>query len=170
MEQNDSIILMSEDRVRRTVHRMAHEINEMNKADKKIALLGINQRGFALAAVLGETLSGITGSSVVTDQLMVDAKEQKRGAPAGDTYDGSWFIVIVDDVIFSGRTMFRALSATVAELGPSEIHTAVLIDRGHRKIPVQADFYGMELPTKLDEHVSVRVDKERVKKVVLSRK
>jgi pyrimidine operon attenuation protein/uracil phosphoribosyltransferase len=76
--------------------------------------------------------------------------------------------IVVDDVIFSGKTMFSALKLVTDHKSVSEIHTAVLIDRGHRKFPIRAEFCGMELPTKLDEHVSVMVDGDNVEKVVLT--
>src|SRR5699024_3776862 len=169
MDRSDYVILMTAERIRRTVQRIAHEVSELNAADHPVILFGINQRGFALATMLKELLSGLLDTSVTADQLAVDG-----GASIGDSYksvaDGvnSPFIIVVDDVIFSGQTMFKALQTVISALEPIEVYTAVLIDRGHRKIPVRAEFCGMRLPTKLDEHVSVITEDNKIKEVVLT--
>ncbi|HLR26457.1 MAG TPA: phosphoribosyltransferase family protein [Fodinibius sp.] len=169
MNRSDYVILMTADRIRRTVQRIAHEVSELNAADHPVVLFGINQRGFTLATMLKELLSGLLDTSVTADQLAAD-----EGLFNGDNYasvaDGanSPFIIVVDDVIFSGQTMFKALRTVISALDPAEVYTAVLVDRGHRKIPVRAEFCGMRLPTKLDEHVSVLTEDNKIKEVVLT--
>lgn len=154
----DPITLMTSARIQRSLKRMAYEINERNKEDYPILLLGINKRGFAVARGLSAALSDILEEQVEAQPLKLE-----ENAASGWCRDNKMphFVVLVDDVIFSGRTMFRALKKVAEQLNPTEIHTVVLIDRGHRKYPVQAEFYGMELPTKLGEHVTVKVE-ERV--------
>lgn len=168
MGNSDNLILMANDRVSRSLKRMGHEINERNKFDYPIALYGINQRGLAVATELGRVLSDIMNEEVNVVPLNLEADGPVRERWRGHTYEKQHFIVLVDDVIFSGRTMFQALTTTVNQLEPSEIHTAVLIDRGHRKYPVKAEFYGMKLPTKLDEHVAVMVEDGKVREVQLT--
>jgi len=168
MTNLDTLILMTSDRISRSLKRMAHEINERNRSDFPIVLFGINRRGLALAEELGTILSTILDGPVNIEQLNLEEKSQPDLRLENDVYETPSFIVLVDDVIFSGRTMFRALTATAGQLKPAEIYTAVLVDRGHRKYPVRAEFYGLKLPTKLDEHVDVVVEGGNVKNVRLT--
>lgn len=169
MEATDSITLMTPSRIQRSLHRMAHEINEVNKADKSILLIGIDQRGLVVANALEHILSGVSDKEVEAHPLKTgkEASNQQLDIAAKDANN---LIIIVDDVIFSGRTMFHALRVTANKLDPSEIHSAVLIDRGHRKFPINAEFCGLQLPTKLDEHVSVIIKKDKITKVELVHK
>ena len=168
METN--LILMDAERIRRSVKRMAYEIMEKNREDKPVFLFGIDHRGFALSQLLEEILNEISGGRVRTVQLPVKKDvsgedfEKLASVEVADCMP-----IVVDDVIFSGQTMFKALSRISDSLEPEEIHTAVLVDRGHRKFPILAEFYGMELPTKLNEHVSVSVDNMEVEGVTLQK-
>lgn len=168
MAVSENLTLMTSDRINRSLKRMAHEIIERNKSDYPIVLFGINQRGLAVAEELGKDLSKIMNDDVQVEPLNLETNTRSAQPWNKDTYDKQNFIVLVDDVIFSGRTMFRALTDTVDQLKPGEIYTAVLIDRGHRKYPVKAEFYGMKLLTKLDEHVDVLVDDGIVLEVQLT--
>ena len=166
MDSSDSIILMTHSRIQRSLNRIAHEINEINKTNKSILLIGIDKRGLIVATALERILTQVSGVAVNVNQLITGkAAEDRQLEDSTDKAES--LIVIVDDVIFSGRTMFNALMATAKQLDPEEIHSAALIDRGHRKFPVNAEFYGMQLPTKLDEHVSVIIEDESLKKVEL---
>ncbi|SMO66461.1 phosphoribosyltransferase family protein [Fodinibius sediminis] len=168
MKNPDNILLMSTDRIARSLQRMAHEINEKNKSDWPIVLLGINQRGLAVARDLAHFLTPILDSPVKVESLTLGEEGASRKKWDKSAYEKQSFIVIVDDVIFSGQTMFRALTTVVEELEPGEVYTAVLVDRGHRKYPVKAEFCGMVLPTKLDEHVAVEVKDGKVHEVRLT--
>lgn|SRR5699024_166215 len=168
MNPSDSITLMSAAHVQRTMQRIAHEIYENNKKNYPIKLLGINERGLVLAQMLRAMLSKLCDVRVTADQLKVDKESTNKDALFVEKQETAPFTVIVDDVIFSGQTMFKALQAVVGALNPDEIYTVALIDRGHRKIPVQAIFCGLELPTKLDEHVSVIAEDKEVEEVVLT--
>ncbi|TYP91694.1 pyrimidine operon attenuation protein / uracil phosphoribosyltransferase [Fodinibius salinus] len=165
---DDHLILMDERRIHRSVRRMGHEIIETNKKDTPILLFGIDQSGTAVAELLGNVLDDIWQGVIETVSLPLDEGNTQKtlnSLPSNKTED--MFLIAVDDVIFSGETMFRALTKIGKDLPLTEIHTAVLIDRGHRKFPIRAGFYGMQLPTKLDEHVSVMVDDHTVKEVLL---
>lgn len=168
MKSPHNLTLMTKDRISRSLKRMAHEINERNKEDYPIVLFGINERGLAVAKDLGRDLSEIMDDEVELVPLDLEADMPPEEPWNERTYEKQHFIVLVDDVIFSGRTMFRALTTTVKQFNPAEIYTAVLIDRGHRKYPVKAEFCGMKLPTKLNEHVAVMVEDGKVQEVQLT--
>lgn len=170
-DPDDNIELMSTDRIRRTLKRMAHQVMESNRLDKDITLFGIKDRGYAVARQLSDYLEGLTSYSVQLYSLdmaegeSADMQWEKGKKPS--SLEGR-FVLVVDDVIFTGSTMFKALQVLQRAFQPEELHTATLVDRGHRKFPVTAEFSGMDLPTKLDEHVTVHVEKENLTKVVLS--
>ncbi len=168
MSVDSQLVLMSRARIVRSLNRIAYEIVEQNIEDAPIYLFGINKRGYVVAEVLADILKEMPNSEVQLNQLLLSgdtlAKELREVSLPKEHYP-----VIVDDVIFSGSTMFGALKIISEYLEPTEIHTAVLIDRGHRKFPVKAEFCGKELPTKLDEHVSVEVDGKELKRVILQK-
>lgn len=168
MTSDENLVLMDKDRIFRSLRRMAHEIAERDIADRSVILFGIDERGYAVAQVLADILSSIFENDVQAIPLPLGNGETDQSfQEMGDTKDNSPFIIVVDDVIFSGQTMFTALKEIADHVHPREIHTAVLIDRGHRKFPVKAEYSGMELPTKLNEHVSVIVEKTNLKEVIL---
>ncbi|WP_441000316.1 phosphoribosyltransferase family protein [Fodinibius sp. SL11] len=168
MSSKSGLVLMNRERILRSLNRMAHEIAEQNVDDAPIDLFGIDERGYAVAKALENVLNPIVSDEVRLFQLKL---KEKGSPPALEDIDlqTNHYPVIVDDVIFSGRTMFEALTTISNSKEPSEIHTAVLIDRGHRKFPIKAEFCGMELPTKLDEHVLVVVKKEHLQTVELTK-
>ncbi|GAA5523346.1 hypothetical protein LQ318_16530 [Aliifodinibius salicampi] len=170
MPISDTLTLMTFDRIQRSMKRMSHQINEANKTDRSILLLGVNQRGLAVANLLAKHLDEVIEQEVSIEHLRLDKEISADPEWMQKEYDGNLFVIIVDDVIFSGQTMFSALTTIVKELELQEIHSAVLVDRGHRKFPVKAEFYGMELPTKLNEHVKVVVTDGKVREVQLDRR
>jgi pyrimidine operon attenuation protein/uracil phosphoribosyltransferase len=167
MSTSDTLTLMTSDRIRRSLKRMSHQINEANKTDRPLLLLGVNHRGLAVAKLLAEHLNEIIEQEISVENLRLDKNIPENQEWKQKKYKRDLFIIIVDDVIFSGQTMFTALTTVVKELDPQEIHSAVLVDRGHRKFPVKAEFYGMDLPTKLNEHVKVIVKDGEVRGVQL---
>lgn len=169
MASNSDLVLMDKGRINRSLNRMAHEIAERNSEDRSIILFGIDKRGYAVAQELADIMSPIFESPIQVLQLSLkkDNGSQVFKQLQADKVKGQ-FIIAVDDVIFSGQTMFTALKTISDGIEPSEIYTAVLIDRGHRKFPIKAEFCGMELPTKLNEHVSVIVEDNSVSNVVLA--
>ena len=148
----------------RTIARMAHEIAERNPQSEGLALVGIQKGGVALAGRLSAALERVLGHAIpvgLLDVAMYRDDLDSRAAPSlmpteiPFGLDGRT-VVLVDDVLFSGRTVRAALDA-LADLGrPRRIQLAVLVDRGHRELPIRADFVGKNVPTSLRQRVDVR--------------
>lgn len=169
MAYDSNLVLMDKERIKRSLNRMAHEIAERNSEDRSIILFGIDERGYAVAQELADLLNPIFDSQVQVLQLSLkDDNSSQVFEPLHIEKVKDQFLVAVDDVIFTGQTMFTALKIISDGIDPSEIYTALLIDRGHRKFPIKAEFCGMELPTKLNEHVSVVVEDNSINEVVLT--
>ncbi len=157
--------VVSADDVDRVTQRIAHELLERNRRAEDLVLLGIPTRGVPLAERLADAVAGIEGVRPPTGTLDVTMyrddlrRHPTRGLTATevpvDVTDR--VVVLVDDVLFSGRTIRAALDA-VADLGrPRAVRLVVLVDRGHRELPIRADHVGRNLPTAADERVSVRL-------------
>lgn len=152
--------------VARALSRIAHEIDERTKGADDIVLLGIPTRGVALAQRVGARLAEIQGHAIPVGSLDItmyrdDLRMKKARAllpteiPDGGI-DGK-LVVLVDDVLFSGRSVRAALDA-LGEIGrPRMVQLAVLVDRGHRELPIRADYVGKNLPTSLRETVRVHL-------------
>ncbi|MDX1638330.1 MAG: phosphoribosyltransferase family protein [Balneolaceae bacterium] len=164
MTESPELVYMDQPRVERTLKRMAYQISEQNRKDREILLLGIEQRGSVIARQLKQYLEEIYDRSFHMLQIGEEAisEQEIETVPPPQT-----FPVVVDDVIFTGRTMFSALKRIHEVTAFGQMYTAVLVDRGHRSFPVQAQFVGMKLSTKLREHVSVRIEDDHVEQVVL---
>lgn len=145
---------MSAKRMERTLKRIAYQVFEHTGNDPDIVLIGIDERGYSLARRLGEYLSEIINHPVKSYKLDIDDKENGlQGIASLDDKN----VVLVDDVIFTGRTIYQALH-TLFDCGePSRLMLAVLIDRGHRTYPVEAQYVGLRIPSKLNEHVTVKL-------------
>jgi pyrimidine operon attenuation protein/uracil phosphoribosyltransferase len=153
--------------VGRALRRIAHEIAERNRGVANLLLLGIRTGGVPLAERLAAILGEIEDADVPTGSLDVTAFRDDRhdrslrpalSSPAPAVDDR--VVVLVDDVLFTGRTIRAALDALV-ELGrPGAVQLAVLVDRGHRELPIRADFVGKNLPTSAGEHVIVRTGRD----------
>lgn len=158
------VILQHSD-ITRALTRISHEILESNRGASGLVLLGIPTRGVYLAERIGRTLAGIEPGALVgsLDVTMYrdDLARNPTRAPAPTRLpeggiDGKT-VVLVDDVLYSGRTIRAALDA-IADLGrPRAVRLAVLIDRGHRELPIRADFVGKNLPTSAAERINVHV-------------
>lgn len=156
--------IMDKEAVRRAVSRMAHEILEKNKGSQGLCLVGIRTRGVVLAQRLTEAIRMIEGVEVPVgilditlyrdDLTTIDVQPIVRETQIGfDIQDKK--IVLVDDVLFTGRTIRAALNA-LSDFGrPAIIQLAVLIDRGHRELPIRADFVGKNIPTSRLQNVQV---------------
>jgi len=159
------IVLQQAD-ITRALTRISHEILESNRGADGLVILGIPTRGVFLARRIGEILSGIDSATVPVGALDVTmyrddlAKNPTRAPsptdiPAGGI-DGKT-VVLVDDVLYSGRTIRAALDA-LSDLGrPRVVRLAALVDRGHRELPIRADFVGKNLPTSTSERINVRL-------------
>ena len=150
--------------ITRALTRISHEILERNKGAGDLVLLGIPRRGVPLAQRIAERISSVEGFEVPVGSLDItmyrDDLRMKPARPLLPTeippggIDGK-VVVLVDDVLFSGRTIRAALDALNDVGRPEAVRLAVLVDRGHRELPIRADFVGKNLPTSLVERVSV---------------
>ncbi|MEU9165896.1 bifunctional pyr operon transcriptional regulator/uracil phosphoribosyltransferase PyrR [Streptomyces sp. NPDC048424] len=176
-QQPDSMrpVLEAQD-IARVLTRIAHEIVERAKGADDVVLLGIPTRGVYLARRLAAKLEEITGTKIPVGSLDITMyRDDLRMKPAraigrteipGDDLDGR-LVVLVDDVLFSGRTIRAALDA-LGDLGrPRAVQLAVLVDRGHRELPIRADYVGKNLPTSLRETVKVQLEEEDGRDAVL---
>ena len=162
-------IVLHQADITRALTRISHEILESNRGSNDLVLLGIPTRGVALARRIGDILGAIDGvdSSTITvgalDVTMYrdDLSRNPTRAPSPTAIpaggiDGKT-VVLVDDVLYSGRTIRAALDA-INDLGrPRAVRLATLVDRGHRELPIRADFVGKNLPTSTSERINVRI-------------
>lgn len=159
-------VVLDDRDVARALTRIAHEILERNRGSDGLLLLGIPRRGVPLARRIAARIAAVEGVEIPTGSLDVTMyRDDLRLRPARSlehtelppTGVDDAMVVLVDDVLFSGRTVRSALDA-LHDLGrPRAVRLAVLVDRGHRELPVRADFVGKNLPTSLVEQVSVSV-------------
>ena len=158
-------VVLDDRDISRALTRITHEILERNRGAANIVLLGIPTRGVHLAARIAQRMSDVEDREIVAGALDTTMyRDDLRSKPARalehtdipDDIEGK-IVVLVDDVLFSGRTIRAALDA-LNELGrPRAVQLAVLIDRGHRELPIRADFVGKNLPTSLAEKVKVSI-------------
>ena len=158
--------VMSAADVARSLRRIAHEIVERNKGARDVVLLGIPSRGVELAQRLAAQISEIEGGAVPVGSLDVtmyrdDLRGRPTRAPQQTQFPASGvddkIVVLVDDVLYSGRTVRAALDALSDYGRPRSVRLAVLVDRGHRELPIRADHVGKNLPTSQTERVTVRL-------------
>lgn len=168
-------VLMDEVAIKRAITRIAHEIIERNKGVEKVALIGIRRRGGPLAVRLAERIEAIEGIKVPVgilditlyrDDLTTLASQPQVHRTEVFFNINDMNIVLVDDVMYTGRTIRAAMDALIDLGRPRTIQLAVLVDRGHRELPIKADFIGKNVPTSKSEVISVRVqeidDREEV--------
>ncbi|MTI79776.1 MAG: bifunctional pyr operon transcriptional regulator/uracil phosphoribosyltransferase PyrR [Firmicutes bacterium] len=170
--------ILDENGIRRTLTRIAHEIIEKNKGVENVALVGIRRRGVPLAERLAQRIKEIEGTEVPVGTLDItlyrddlttlsqqpQVHQTKVNFPLGDKT-----IVLVDDVLFTGRTARAALDALIDLGRPKSIQFMVMVDRGHRELPIRADYVGKNLPTSKKEVVSVQLkDIDNEDKVVIT--
>jgi pyrimidine operon attenuation protein/uracil phosphoribosyltransferase len=178
-------VVMTGEQLRRTVTRIAHEILEKNTGDEKLAVVGIHTRGAPLARRLHAILSGIAPREVPLGEL--DISFYRDDVAARGAYgvvpstpnpvvkstdlpfevDGAT-VVLVDDVLYTGRTIRAAIDALFDYGRPGRVQLAVLVDRGHRELPIRPDYVGKNLPTAQRERIAVHVTEvDGVDEVVL---
>jgi pyrimidine operon attenuation protein/uracil phosphoribosyltransferase len=161
-------VIMDADRISRALTRIAHEIVERNRGVEKLALVGVRSRGVPLARRLARSLKSISGEDVPTgalditlyrDDLMrqqVGPQPLVRKTEIPFSIDNRT-IILVDDVLYTGRTTRAALDALIDFGRPRAIQLVVLVDRGHRELPIKADYVGKNVPTSTEESVQVRL-------------
>ncbi len=158
--------VMDAEAIRRALTRMAHEVLERNKGSADLAIVGIRTRGAILAQRLAKAIEAVDGRAVPVGVLDITLyrDDLSRIAPNPVVHATEipfdvteLHVVLVDDVLFTGRTIRAALNA-LTDLGrPKTIQLAVLVDRGHRELPIRADCVGKNIPTHLRERVEVRL-------------
>lgn len=158
--------LLDENAIKRSLIRISHEILEKNKGIEDVVLVGIKRRGYPLAIRIAETIEAIEGIKVsvgaVDITLYRDDLTDLNDVPTiNDKNLGVEIknkkVILVDDVLYTGRTVRAAIDAVMDNGRPRSIQLAVLIDRGHRELPIRADYVGKNIPTSKDEMVSVEI-------------
>ncbi len=173
-------VVLERDDLRRTLRRIAHEIAEANPQPEQIAIVGIHTRGAVLARRLHAVIAELTAAEIPYGDLDIAFYRDDVGAkgpaaqpvvhashvdfdPAGRT------VVLVDDVLFTGRTVRAAIDALFDYGRPQRVQLAVLCDRGHRELPIRPDYVGKNLPTARAERVNVRLEEtDEVDEVTIS--
>ena len=158
--------IMDENAMRRALMRVSHEITEKNKGAENIVLVGIRRRGESIAELVRENLRKIEGTEVPCGSLDIrfyrddlslisESPEVKKANLPFDVTGRD--VVLLDDVLYTGRTARAAIEAIFSCGRPKTIQLAVLVDRGHRELPIRADYVGKNLPTARTELVEVRL-------------
>ena len=156
--------VMDSDAIRRSMSRIAHEIVERNRGVDGLVVVGVISHGDVLARRIAAKLSELEGVEVPVGAIDAsghrdDGRPREPGRPASRVPDvADRTIVLVDDVIYHGRTARAAMEALIEFGRPRAIQLAVLIDRGHRQLPIRPDYVGKNLPTRFDEQVDVSAD------------
>lgn len=166
MQLRDKNVIMDEMGMKRALTRIAHEIIERNKGVENVAVVGIRRRGGPLAQRLAARIEEIEGVKVPVGILDITLYRDDLTTLASQplvhrtevNFDiNDLTIVLVDDVLFTGRTVRAAMDALIDLGRPNAIQLAVLVDRGHRELPIKADFIGKNVPTSRQEIISVQV-------------
>ncbi len=148
--------------MKRTLGRLAHEILEANGGAQELVVIGILRRGWPVAKRLAFLMAQIEDNTVPHGKIDVTGNRDDR-KPNGEDLTEIPFsiegkrVVLVDEVIFTGRTVRAALDAIIRHGRPASVQLAVLIDRGHRDLPIQPDFCGKQVTTEIDERIDVRL-------------
>lgn len=177
MELKEKALIMDGEKIRRALTRISHEIIERNRGVHNLALIGIRRRGVPLARRLAQQIKEIEGQDlpigILDITLYRDDLTSLAQQPVVHKTEVPFSVVgkklvLVDDVLFTGRTVRAALDA-IMDLGrPKAIQLAVLVDRGHRELPIRADYVGKNVPTSRKEVVSVKlVEIDEVDRVVI---
>lgn len=174
----EKIIMTSED-IRRSLARITHEIIERNKTAESMVLIGMRTRGVPLAKRLAANIAKFEGFAVPVGALDIrpyrddiQNQEPPRNSPNTDIPVNieNYAVILVDDVLYTGRSTRAAMDALVDLGRPKSIQLAVLIDRGHRELPIRPDYVGRNIPSSRDEQVQVRlVEVDGVDEVVIAR-
>lgn len=161
-------VVLDEQAIRRALTRIAHEIIEKNKGIEGCILVGIRTRGIFLAQRLAERIKQIEGKNIPVgelditlyrDDLTKKTEDQEPLVKGSDITEDitNQKVILVDDVLYTGRTVRAALDALVDIGRPSTVQLAVLVDRGHRELPIRADYVGKNIPTSSSEKIVVQL-------------
>ena len=160
-----SKVVMTSEEMRRSLARMAHEIIERNKSTENLLLIGMRTRGVPLAKRLANNITSFEKNPVAVGaldfSLYRDDLNQRQPVVKGSDIPGSIdgkSVILVDDVLFTGRSARAAMDALIDLGRPEVIQLAVLIDRGHRELPIRADYVGKNIPSSKDEDIQVKLN------------
>lgn len=156
-------LIIDADAMKRALTRLSYEIIERNKGLEDVVIVGIKTRGVDLAHRIANRLQDLEGDVVPVGELDVtayrdDIQEANQATEELPFSVTDKRVVLVDDVLFTGRTIRAAMDAVMDFGRPSRISLAVLVDRGHRELPIRADYVGKNIPTSLDEEVIVKME------------
>ncbi|MEQ6387760.1 bifunctional pyr operon transcriptional regulator/uracil phosphoribosyltransferase PyrR [Bacillaceae bacterium S4-13-58] len=165
---NKKATVLDEAAIRRALTRIAHEILEHNKGTKNLLLVGIKTRGIPLANRLAKRIEAIEGEKVPVGEIDItlyrDDLTKKNNLSEPELQESripvdvtGKMVVLVDDVLYTGRTVRAAMDALMDHGRPEQIQLAVLVDRGHRELPIHADYVGKNVPTSLEEIIMVQL-------------
>jgi pyrimidine operon attenuation protein/uracil phosphoribosyltransferase len=166
MEESREKVVLHEGDIQRALTRIAHEIAERNPSDRGVAIIGIHSRGAFLAQRLKDLLEALCDAEIPLGDLDIGFyRDDVASRPDAPIVHASHIdfdvtgrtVVIVDDVLFTGRTVRAAIEALFDYGRPARVQLAVLADRGHRELPIRPDYVGKNLPTSRAEHVHVRL-------------
>jgi len=155
--------IMDKKDIRRSLMRLSHEITEKNKGTENIAIIGIKNKGISVANIIKENLEKIEDKKVLYGEIDVspyrdDIKKSDCDSSSIDFDINGKTIILVDDVLFTGRTVRAAMEGIIKRGRPLAIQLLVLIDRGHREFPIKADYIGKNIPTsKSKEEISLKI-------------
>ncbi|MDP4110209.1 MAG: bifunctional pyr operon transcriptional regulator/uracil phosphoribosyltransferase PyrR [Bacillota bacterium] len=159
-------VIMDKDGLRRVINRISFEIVEKNKGAEELTLIGIRRRGAVIARRIADKISEIEG--MAPECAEIDITPYRDDIPAGERQKGESVldsrinvtgrkVIIVDDVLFTGRTVRAAMNAVLDRGRARCVQLAVIVDRGHRELPIRPDYIGKNIPTSLSEKVQVQV-------------
>jgi pyrimidine operon attenuation protein/uracil phosphoribosyltransferase len=166
MSFTEKAVIMNEDEMMRAIKRMAHEVLEANGGIADLVLLGVQRRGVPLAALLQEAIRGVEGDDVPMGAIDItfyrDDLSKLGPSPRVATTEmpvdvTDKVVILVDDVLYTGRTVRAALDVIIDWGRPRAIQLAVLVDRGHRELPIRPDYVGKNVPTSQREVIKVKV-------------
>jgi len=166
MSFTEKAVIMNEDEMMRAIKRMAHEVLEANGGIGDLVLLGVQRRGVPLAALLQEAIKGVEGDDVPMGAIDItfyrDDLSKLGPSPRVATTEmpvdvTDKVVILVDDVLYTGRTVRAALDVIIDWGRPRAIQLAVLVDRGHRELPIRPDYVGKNVPTSQREVIKVKV-------------
>ena len=172
----DKAKILDKDTMQRALMRIAHEILEKNKGTKDLCLIGVRNRGAYLAKRLGDCIEnidnekipvGILDITLYRDDITLISAQPVVHKTEIDFDISDKNVVLVDDVLYTGRTVRSALDALIDFGRPKTIQLAVLVDRGHRELPIRADYVGKNIPTSQNETVEVRLEETEGKDEVV---
>lgn len=165
---NDKTVILDEPAMSRALTRIAHEIVERNKGGDNLLLIGIKTRGIPLAKRLQEKIKQIERTNVPIGEIDItlyrddlnknttDGEPELRGAEIASNITGKT-VILIDDVLYTGRTVRAAMDAVMDIGRPSQIQLGILVDRGHRELPIRADYVGKNIPTASNENIVVNM-------------